>query len=110
MTNSSPILSFLVVTYNHERCIQRCLDSLLASIICISINVTLYLKDGGTLAIMLRDSKTGEVMSTYYTMGQAKLNYTKTLIVPANSTLQVTLQYVLVACSYGNVNHWITLE
>ena len=76
----------------------------------ISRNVTLYLKDGGTLAIMLRDSKTGEVMSTYYTMGQAKLNYTKTLIVPANSTLQVTLQYVLVACSYGNVNHWITLE
>lgn len=30
MTNSSPILSFLVVTYNHEQCVQRCLDSLLA--------------------------------------------------------------------------------
>ena len=73
-------------------------------------NITLYLKDGGTLAIMLRDSNTGEVLSTYYTMGQAKLNYTKTLVVPANSTLEVTLQYVLVACSYGNVNHWITLE
>lgn len=30
MKDNSPILSFLVVTYNHEHCIQRCLDSLLA--------------------------------------------------------------------------------
>ena len=27
-----------------------------------------------------------------------------------NSVVQVTLQYVLVACSYGNVTHWITLN
>ena len=72
--------------------------------------VVLSLKDGGTLAIMLRDSKTGEVLSTYYTMGQAGLYYNQTIYVPAHSAVQVTLQYVLVACSYGNVTHWISLE
>ena len=73
-------------------------------------SVTLNMKDGGTLAIMLRDSNTGEVLSTYYTMGQANLNYSQIVYVPANSVVQVTLQYVLVACSYGNVTHWITLN
>ena len=72
--------------------------------------VTLNMKDGGTLAIMLRDTNTGEVLSTYYTMGQANLNYSQIVIIPPHSAVQVTLQYVLVACSYGNVNHWISLE
>ena len=73
-------------------------------------NITLGLKDGGTLAIMLRDSKTGEVLSTYYTMGQANLNYSYSLFIPAHTVIQITLQYVLVACSYGNVTHWVTLS
>ena len=72
--------------------------------------ITLNMKDGGTLATMLRDSRTGEVLSTYYTMGQANLNYSQIVIIPPHSVVQVTLQYVLVACSYGNVNHWITLD
>ena len=72
--------------------------------------ITLYLKDGGTLAIMLRDSNTGEVLSTYYTMGQASLYYAQDIYVPPHAAIQVTLQYVLVACSYGNVTHWLSIE
>lgn len=72
-------------------------------------SITLGLKDGGTLAIMLRNSQTGEVLSTYYTMGQANLNYNFKIYIPAHSVTQITLQYILVACSYGNVTHWITL-
>lgn len=75
-----------------------------------SRTITLGLKDGGTLAIMLRNSQTGEVLSTYYTMGQANLNYNYSLFIPPHSVTQITLQYILVACSYGNVTHWVSLS
>lgn len=74
--------------------------------------VTLYKKDGGTLAMLIRDSITGEVIDTYYTIGQAVTGYSFAypVEVPANSTVQITLCYVLVACSYGNVTHWAKLS
>ena len=75
--------------------------------------VYLYKKDGGTLAILFRDSVTGEVLDTYYTIGQAsKVGYSLKypITVKANSTVQITLSYVLVACSYGNVTHWVDLK
>ena len=74
--------------------------------------VTLYKKDGGTLAMFIKDSKTGEVIDTYYTIGQAVTGYSFAypVNVPANSTVQITLCYVLVACSYGNVTHWAKLS
>lgn len=73
----------------------------------------MYKKDGGTLAILFRDSVTGEVLDTYYIIGQASkggysLKYP--IAVKANSTVQITLSYVLVACSYGNVTHWVDLK
>ena len=74
--------------------------------------VTLYKKDGGTLAMLIRNSVTGEVIDTYYTIGQAVSGYSFAypVEVPANSTVQITLCYVLVACSYGNVTHWAKLS
>lgn len=72
--------------------------------------ITILFKDSGTLAMMVRDSKTGEVLSTGYSMGQANLNYSYTLTIKAHSVKQITMQYVLVACSYGNVTHWVDLK
>ena len=74
--------------------------------------ITLYKKDGGTLAILLRDSNTGEVIDTYYTIGQAKMGYSfeYPIKVKAGQTVEITLSYVLVACSYGNVTHWATIK
>ena len=72
--------------------------------------ITINYKDGGTLAMMVRDSNTGEVISTGYSMGQAQLNYSYTLTIKAHSVKQITMQYVLVACSYGNVTHWVSLK
>lgn len=66
--------------------------------------------DGGTLAMMVRDSNTGEVLSTGYSMGQAKLYYNYELTIKAHSVKQITMQYVLVACSYGNVMHTVSLK
>ena len=73
-------------------------------------NIKINYKDGGTIAVIVRDTLTGKVLSTGYSMGQAKLYYSLDLVVPAHSVKQVTIQYVLVACSYGNVTHWVTLE
>lgn len=69
--------------------------------------VTLHKKDSGTLAMLIRDSKTGEVIDTCYTVGLAAgaFSFEYVVPVPANSTVQITLCYVLVACSYGNVTH-----
>lgn len=72
--------------------------------------VKISFKDGGTLAMMVRDSNTGEVISTGYSMGQAKLYYEYELTIKAHSIKQITMQYVLVACSYGNVMHTVTLK
>lgn len=72
--------------------------------------ITISYTDGGTLAMMVRDTKTGEVLSTGYSMGQAKLYYSLPINIKAHSAVQITMQYVLVACSYGNVTHKITLK
>lgn len=69
-------------------------------------------KDHGTLTMIVRDTKTGALLETYYTCGQAGDNpsYTYQLTVPSNSDIQVTMCYSLVACSYGSVLHWVTLS
>ena len=72
-------------------------------------NVTISYKDGGTLAVIVRNTLTGDVISTGYSMGQADLNYNFNFNVAAHNVVQITIQYVLVACSYGNVTHWVTL-
>ncbi len=77
--------------------------------------ITLHLRDHGTLAILVRDSVTGEVIDTSYTTGLAEnsgvfSNYQYKLTVPAHSVQQVTLDYLLVACSYGSVVHAVEME
>jgi hypothetical protein len=77
--------------------------------------ITLHLRDHGTLAILVRDSLTGEVLEASYTAGLGEnssvfSNYTYTLTVPAHSVKQVTLDYLLVACSYGSVIHAVEME
>lgn len=77
--------------------------------------ITLHLRDHGTLAVLVRDSATGEVLEAAYTAGLGEnssvfSNYTYTLTVPAHSVKQVTLDYLLVACSYGSVIHAVEME
>ncbi len=74
--------------------------------------VTLNLQDHGTLALLARDSATGEVLEARYTMGLGNgggslsgPTYQYAVTVPAHSVRQVTLDYLLVACSYGSVIH-----
>lgn len=77
--------------------------------------VTLHLRDHGTLAILVRDSKSGAVLSADYTAGlgasgSAFSNYQYEITIPAHSVKQITLDYLLVACSYGSVNHAVALK
>ncbi len=77
--------------------------------------ITLHLRDHGTLAILVRDSLTGEVLEASYTAGLGEnssvfSNYQYQLTVPAHSVKQVTLDYLLVACSYGSVIHAVEME
>jgi len=77
--------------------------------------VTLHLRDHGTLAMLVRDSKTGEVLEASYTAGLGEgsnvfSNYTYEVVIPAHSIKQITLDYLLVACSYGSVIHAATIE
>ncbi len=75
--------------------------------------VTLHLRDRGSLALLVRDSQTGEVLETAFTAGLGEKdvfsNYTYDVIVPAHSIKQITLDYLLVACSYGSVVHAATI-
>lgn len=73
--------------------------------------VQLTLKDHGTLAMLVRDSQTGEVLKARYTMGlvEDSYSYAYKVTVPAHSVKQITLDYLLVACSYGSVQHWAVL-
>jgi len=77
--------------------------------------VTLRLKDNGTLATLVRDSQTGKVLKARFTMGICESNaksptsYSFRVTVPAHSVKQITLDYLLVACSYGSVIHSATL-
>ena len=77
--------------------------------------VTLHLRDHGTLAMLVRDSKTGEVLEASYTAGLGEgsnvfSNYTYEVVIPAHSIKQITLDYLLVACSYGSVIHAAAIE
>ncbi len=74
--------------------------------------VKLSFKDHGTLAMLVRDSQTGEVLKARYTMGLCEENtsYAYSFIVPAHSVKQITMDYLLVACSYGSVKHFATLS
>ncbi len=77
--------------------------------------VTLHLRDHGTLAILVRDSLTGEVLEASYTAGLGEnsnvfSNYTYDVVIPAHSVKQITLDYLLVACSYGSVIHAAELK
>ncbi len=77
--------------------------------------VTLHLRDHGTLAILVRESKSGKVLSADYTAGlgangTAFSNYQYEITIPAHSVKQITLDYLLVACSYGSVNHAVALK
>ncbi len=75
--------------------------------------VTLHLRDHGSLALLVRDSQTGTVLETAFTAGLGESNvfsnYTYDVVVPAHSIKQITLDYLLVACSYGSVTHAVTL-
>ncbi len=77
--------------------------------------ITLHLRDHGTLAILVRDSKTGEVFSADYTAGLGEnggifSNYQYEITIPPHSVKQITLDYLLVACSYGSVTHAVKLN
>lgn len=77
--------------------------------------IVLKLRDHGTLATLVRDSVTGEVLETEFTAGLGEsggvaYNFTYELTVPAHSIKQVTLDYLLVACSYGSVVHAVELK
>lgn len=77
--------------------------------------VVLHLRDHGTLAILVRDSLTGDVLEAAYTAGLGEnsgvfSNYTYEVVIPAHSVKQITLDYLLVACSYGSVNHAVELK
>jgi len=73
--------------------------------------VKVSFRDHGTLAMLVRDSQTGEVLKARYTMGLCEdtVSYAYTITVPAHSVKQVTFDYLLVACSYGSVKHWLNL-
>lgn len=77
--------------------------------------VVLHLRDHGTLAILVRDGESGEVLEASYTAGLGEnsgvfSNYTYEITVPAHSVKQITLDYLLVACSYGSVIHAVELK
>ncbi len=77
--------------------------------------ITLHLRDHGSLALLVRDSQTGEVIDTAFTAGLGEnytvfSNYTYNVTVPAHSVKQITLDYLLVACSYGTVKHAVTIN
>ncbi len=76
--------------------------------------VTLHLRDHGSLALLVRDSKTGNVLETAFTAGLGEgnvfSNYTYEVTVAAHSVKQITLDYLLVACSYGSVTHAVSID
>ena len=58
---------------------------------------------------------TGEVLESSYTAGLGEnsnvfSNYTYNVVIPAHSVKQITLDYLLVACSYGSVIHAVELK
>ncbi len=74
--------------------------------------VTLHYMDNGALMTMVRDSKTGEVLHTALPVGGDVngYNYTYDVIVPAHTAKQITVSYVLMPMSAGNVGHMATIK
>lgn len=71
--------------------------------------IKIKLQDNGTLATLIRDN-TGKVLQTYYSVGLATKAYkVYEFEVAPLSELQVVVDYLLVACSYGNVMHEVEL-
>ena len=74
-------------------------------------SVTFTTKDSGSLAMLVRDSLTGEILQADLTAGihAGTPNYKYTVVIPPHSVKQITLDYLLLACSYGRVVHTATL-
>ncbi len=76
--------------------------------------LNLNLRDHGALSLMVRNSD-GSVIEATQTVGKsstydsAALNYQYSVTVPPHSVKQITLQYTLIAQSYGNVNHSVSI-
>lgn len=71
--------------------------------------IKIKMQDNGTLATLIRDN-TGKVLQTYYSVGLANKTYkVYEFEVAPLSSLQVVVDYLLVACSYGNVMHEVEL-
>lgn len=75
-------------------------------------NVLLHYQDNGALAMLVRDSQTGEVLKADFPVGKynSDYNYIYTVTVPAHSVKQITMDYLLMPMSYGNVNHLVTIQ
>lgn len=74
-------------------------------------SVTFTLEDNGALATLARDSATGEILRADLTAGIGRTGptYVYTVVIPPHSVKQITLDYVLLACSYGHVVHTASL-
>ncbi len=73
--------------------------------------ITLHYGDNGALALLARDSQTGEVLQADFPVGGDILgiNYTYNITVPAHSVKQITVSYVLMPMSAGTVSHMVTI-
>ncbi len=73
--------------------------------------ITLHYGDNGALALMARDSKTGEVLQADFPVGgdTIGINYTYQITVPAHSIKQITIAYVLMPMSAGTVSHMASI-
>ncbi|MBO4452792.1 MAG: hypothetical protein J5793_02540, partial [Clostridia bacterium] len=73
--------------------------------------VTFSMKDNGSLAMLVRD-KDGNILEARLTAGQAEssVSYEYRVTVAPHSVTEITLDYVLVACSFGSVTHRVTLR
>ena len=73
--------------------------------------ITLHYGDNGALALMARDSHTGEVLQADFPVGGdiTGINYTYKITVPAHSIKQITIAYVLMPMSSGTVIHMASI-
>jgi len=72
----------------------------------------LHYQDNGALAMLVRDSKTGNVIQADFPVGgpQTGYNYTYDVVVPAHSVKQITMDYLLMPMSAGTVSHMVTID
>ncbi|MBE6762986.1 MAG: hypothetical protein E7553_01320 [Ruminococcaceae bacterium] len=73
--------------------------------------ITLHYGDNGALALMARDSNTGEVLQADFPVGgdTIGINYTYQITIPAHSIKQITISYVLMPMSAGTVSHMASI-